>query len=657
MIKFSKLKISGFKSFVDKTELEINCGLTGIVGPNGCGKSNVVESIKWAMGEGSAKKMRGGGMDDVIFAGTQKRSKRNIAEVTLTLDNKTRAAPPPYTNMEEIEITRKIERGVGSTYKINGKICRARDVQLFFSDTMMGANSPALVSQGKVTEMINAKPLQRKYILEESAGVTGLYSRRHEAELKLKAAEDNLERLDDIISSLQSQQNSLKRQARQAVKYKEISQEIRKYEHLLSYIEWKQVDNHYKNAMDMFRQSEKIVSEKLSVVTQLTKTQVEQSKQLPEIRQNEAKASAAYQAQKIMIDRLEDELERTEEQIKSSNEQLKQIIHDREYESETAVENTNLLEKLKSENEIILKEQNNESAEIEILESSKKEKELFVKRLEKEYREIMQENADLKAKKSALERQLADELKKLETCSINLERIEKELREKKSNSILDIKPIEIKISEIEEKVENSKQQIAQIEKSIPTLEEKIEYASSLIKEKHDEKSKIETEIKMLESFLAEETSGDYIKIIDNIKADSGFELALSRALGDTLNGSLDESSPICWKKIDKQDFIPPELPHNIKPIIKYIKAPQELSIALMMIGVVDNEDEGNKYHSKLATGQSLVSKNGHYWRWDGLYIKESATDRNAQQLQQKNRLEDITKKLPAICDKYKKLKD
>ena len=190
MIQFKKLRLSGFKSFVDKTELEIGVGLTGIVGPNGCGKSNTVEALRWVMGENSSKRMRGGGsMEDVIFNGTDRRPQRNFAEVSLLLDNSSRTAPPAYNSEDEIEVTRKIERDQGSVYKINGKVVRARDVQMLFADTVTGANSPALVSQGRVTAMINAKPQQRRMILEESAGVSGLYARRHEAELRLRAAD------------------------------------------------------------------------------------------------------------------------------------------------------------------------------------------------------------------------------------------------------------------------------------------------------------------------------------------------------------------------------------------------------------------------------------------------------------------------------------
>jgi chromosome segregation protein len=213
-VKFNRLRLSGFKSFVDPTDLIIEPGLTGVVGPNGCGKSNLLEALRWVMGENSFKNMRGSGMEDVIFAGTSGRPARNYAEVTLFIDNADRSAPAAYNDCEVIEVSRKIERDQGSTYRVNGREVRARDVQLLFADASTGAHSPALVRQGQIAQIIASKPINRRLILEEAAGITGLYTRRHEAELRLKAAETNLTRLDDVVAQVESQLASLKRQAR-----------------------------------------------------------------------------------------------------------------------------------------------------------------------------------------------------------------------------------------------------------------------------------------------------------------------------------------------------------------------------------------------------------------------------------------------------------
>ncbi|HMT15339.1 MAG TPA: AAA family ATPase, partial [Aestuariivirga sp.] len=238
-MKFTRLRLSGFKSFVEPTDLVIEPGLTGVVGPNGCGKSNLLEALRWVMGESSYKSMRASGMEDVIFSGTTQRPSRNMAEVLLTLANDDRTAPAAYNDSEVLEVSRRIEREAGSAYRINGKDVRARDVQLLFADVSTGARSPALVKQGQIAEIINAKPQARRLILEEAAGITGLHTRRHEAELKLKAAEQNLARLDDVTAQLETQLNSLKRQARQALKYKQVSAEIRKLEAAGLFVAWR----------------------------------------------------------------------------------------------------------------------------------------------------------------------------------------------------------------------------------------------------------------------------------------------------------------------------------------------------------------------------------------------------------------------------------
>jgi chromosome segregation protein len=237
-VQFKRLRLSGFKSFVDPTELVIEKGLTGIVGPNGCGKSNLLEAMRWVMGETSSKSLRGAGMEDVIFAGSGGRPQRNFAEVALLLDNGDRTAPAQFNESDELEISRRIEREMGSAYQVNARDVRQRDVQLLFADSATGAHSPALVSQGKIGNIINAKPTERRAILEEAAGISGLHSRRKEAESKLKAAETNLERIDDVVQNLDTQIAQLKRQARQAERYRELSNDIRQTEAIVLFQRW-----------------------------------------------------------------------------------------------------------------------------------------------------------------------------------------------------------------------------------------------------------------------------------------------------------------------------------------------------------------------------------------------------------------------------------
>src|SRR5512136_1600857 len=235
-MKLTRLRLLGFKSFVEPTDFLIEPGLTGVVGPNGCGKSNLVEAMRWVMGESSYKNMRGSGMDDVIFSGGGSRPARNIAEVGLVLDNSSRTAPAAFNDADTLEVTRRIEREEGSVYRVNGREVRAKDVQLLFADASTGARSPALMRQGQIGEIIAAKPQARRRILEEAAGVAGLHSRRHEAELRLTAASENLTRLEDVLKQVESQGDSLRRQARQASRYRELAAKIRQNEAMVALV-------------------------------------------------------------------------------------------------------------------------------------------------------------------------------------------------------------------------------------------------------------------------------------------------------------------------------------------------------------------------------------------------------------------------------------
>ena len=237
-MKLTRLRLIGFKSFVEPTDFLIEPGLTGVVGPNGCGKSNLVEALRWVMGENSYKSMRATDMDQVIFSGSGNRPARNNAEVSMAIDNAERTAPAGLQRIRQLEVARRIEREQGSTYRINGREVRARDVQILFADASTGARSPALVHQGRIGEIIQAKPEQRRRVLEEAAGISGLHARRHEAELRLRAAEQNLQRLEDVIGQLASQMDALKRQARQAVRYRTVSAQVRKQEATLFHLRW-----------------------------------------------------------------------------------------------------------------------------------------------------------------------------------------------------------------------------------------------------------------------------------------------------------------------------------------------------------------------------------------------------------------------------------
>ena len=331
-MKFKKIKILGFKSFVDQTDIEIEEGLTGIVGPNGCGKSNVVESLRWCMGETSPKSMRGSGMEDVIFSGTADRPARNNAEVTIFLDNKNRNAPAEFNNDEEIQIKRKIEIERGSEYRINGKEVRARDVQRLFADLSTGAHSPSLISQGRVGALINAKPIDRRAVLEEGAGISGLHSRRHEAELKLKGAESNLQRLKDIMRQLNTQINNLQKQAKQAEAYKSISEEITRLEGIVTYLKWYNLKESFEKSDTDLKSSEQLIQKYTLEVSQATNDQSKANEKIQPLREKEIEAAAKLNRINLERESLDKEEERIKELKKSLEQTIQQNIGDYERE-------------------------------------------------------------------------------------------------------------------------------------------------------------------------------------------------------------------------------------------------------------------------------------------------------------------------------------
>ncbi|MGH6800574.1 MAG: AAA family ATPase, partial [Methylocella sp.] len=321
-MKLTKLRIAGFKTFVEPAEFLIEPGLTGIVGPNGCGKSNLVEALRWVMGENSSKSMRASGMDDVIFSGGGDRPARNMAEVVLFLDNSDRSAPAVFNDGEMIEVSRRIERESGSTYRVNGHEVRARDVQLLFADASTGARSPSMVRQGQIGEIIAAKPQERRRIIEEAAGIAGLYSRRHEAELRLKAAADNLVRLDDILRQIDTQAESLKRQARQAVRYRGLAGEIRRNEALLALINHTEAAHALRSAELELDAGLLDVAEKAKAQAEAARREAIAAQELPGLR--EIEAAGAAELQKLVVAR--ETLDGEERRAKNRSAELEQRI-------------------------------------------------------------------------------------------------------------------------------------------------------------------------------------------------------------------------------------------------------------------------------------------------------------------------------------------
>src|SRR5579883_3092562 len=327
-MKLTRLRLIGFKSFVDPTDFHIEPGLTGVVGPNGCGKSNLVEAVRWVMGEASYKAMRAAEMDDVIFSGNAGRPARNHAEVALTIDNADRHAPAVFNDFDTLEVSRRIVREHGSTFRVNGKEVRARDVAMLFADASTGSRSPALVHQGRIGEIIQARPEARRRVLEEAAGIAGLHARRHEAELRLKAAEQNLARAEDVIGQLAGQIAGLKTQARQAVRYRNISGQIRRTEALLFHLRWIAAGAEVADTGRAKDDAVRVVAARTSEQLQASTRQAELSAVLPGLREAEAKAAAALQRLLIARETLEREEARAKDRIGELDRRIEQYASD-----------------------------------------------------------------------------------------------------------------------------------------------------------------------------------------------------------------------------------------------------------------------------------------------------------------------------------------
>lgn len=652
MIQFSKLRLNGFKSFVEKTELDIGPGLTGIVGPNGCGKSNLVEALRWSMGETSSKRMRGGSgsMEDVIFNGTEKRPARNFAEVTVVLDNTAHTAPGQFNELEEIEVVRRIEREKGSDYKISGKTVRARDVQLLYADLRAGAGSPYLVSQGKVTTMIQAKPVDRRMILEEAAGITGLYARRHEAELRLRAADNNLKRLDDIVGGMEGRLQELKKQARQAAKYRNLSAQIRQLEVMIGTLEWRRASERLHEIKSSFDEIESRVAERMLTVSQLTRTQNTQSADLPDLRQQDAEFGARLQVQKLALQRLEDEALRIEATVEEAKVQLETTTADRAHENESLTENSAVLERIESEEATLRAGEENQEREIALRETTRDEVQVEVDQLEAEFTSLMQAVASDKAKREGLEQQIATDQGRMDAVKSRLANVRQTLEAKKADSGQDeaIANLRAEIETLETQTESLRGKIEELENAITDARTKREEARETVQLRSTEKSRVEAEVRTLESVLEMYSEDGFRAILDDVQADEGFETALSRALGDTLMASIDEGAPIVWAESNISVSDLPSLPYGATNLEPHVKAPSALKLALSQIGVVDTAEQGKELARLLKVGQSLVSRDGAYWRWDGLHIKADAADRHAIQLKQKNQLADLQTRLPGV---------
>ena len=647
-MQFTKLRLSGFKSFVDPTELAIEPGLTGVVGPNGCGKSNLVEGLRWVMGETSAKKMRGGGMDDVIFGGTADRPSRNIAEVMLFLDNSDRGAPASFNDSEELEISRRIEREQGSQYRINGKDVRARDVQLLFADLATGARSAALVSQGRVGALINAKPADRRILLEEAAGISGLHSRRHEAELRLRAAEANLERLEDVLAALDAQLKGLKKQARQASRYRNIGDHIRKAEATLLHLKWVETGTQRETAQANLDRIRAEIAQLTQKAAHETNEQAQAAEKLPALREAEARVAAELHRLTVARDALDAEEERLRVAKDEAATRLAQTRQDIDREQSLAADAQAAIDRLNAERQTIAESQSSHDAAVAEAEGDVGEAETEVDRLETGLSEITEAVVAEDARREALVRrirELEERMNRLRARAEDVLRERAELAEKAAlNGVLE--RAETAVAAASAAVETRRNEAEQAEQARSAADRETAAAREQEREAGQRLAALKAEERTLANLLAEGQSEMWPPLLDSVRVASGYEAALGAALGDDLIGALDPAAPAHWRALAPFVSAPP-LPFGVAALADYVEGPAVMARRLGQIGVVADRTQGERLAGQLRPGQRLVSQDGDLWRWDGYTVSAGAGTAAGTRLAQRNRLSEVRDELVA----------
>jgi chromosome segregation protein len=693
-VHFKKLRVHGFKSFVDPVELMIEPGITGVVGPNGCGKSNVIESLRWVMGEASAKRMRGGEMDDVIFAGSSTRPQRNNAEVTVFMDNADRIAPAAFNDSDEIEITRRIDRGQGSTYRINGKEVRARDVQLLFADLATGANSTAIVSQGRVGALIGAKPTDRRTLLEEAAGIRGLHSRRHEAELRLKAAESNLERLEDVIGALETQFGGLQRQARQANRYRKIAEQLRAQEAILLHIRWLEADQTLTDARAALAEAESVVAERTQAAAQGASLQTHAHEVIPKLREAEAEAAARLQAQVIAERQLQSEAERVGEQITELRARLDQIATDASREETLASDAVEALARLKEEKEKLEAQQAGEKVTTDRLRQERDEADAAVTEKEQALDELNEHVAAVEAQRASLIRQVEEATRRLAALDARAGAISQETEElnQKIAQAGDVEAAraavtqaDAALSQARNDAETAESQREEAEQAAKIARGALDQAEAAMRAELDaarnaardalstaertardsisqadragrdavsaaertgreqveaarsKRSSLAAEANALRDLLTQDDDGAE-PVLEQLDVASGYETALGAAFGDDLDAALDEAASRHWIDLGALPNGGPDLPGGVVPLSRHVRAPESLARRLSQVGVAEDAAIATRLQVDLAVGQRLVTQDGGLWRWDGLRIRPGTATAAAKRLEYRNRL-------------------
>ncbi|EBA13545.1 chromosome segregation protein SMC [Roseobacter sp. CCS2] len=646
-MRFSKLRLNGFKSFVDPTDLIIADGLTGVVGPNGCGKSNLLEALRWVMGENRPTAMRGGGMEDVIFAGAATRPARNFAEVSLVIDNGERLAPAAFNDDDNLEIIRRITRDAGSAYKVGAKDVRARDVQMLFADASTGAHSPALVRQGQISELINAKPKARRRILEEAAGISGLYQRRHEAELKLKGAETNLTRVDDVIEQLAAQLGQLARQAKQAARYREIGDKLRKAEGMLLFRRWKEADEALLAAADQLRERTTTAAQAEKAAREAAKGRTAAEEALPPLREEEAIAAAVLQRLQVQRDTLKDQEQRALDMIETLRGRIEQLTHDMERESGLNKDAGETIARLEWEAREIGKAGEGHDARLEEAQVAAREAAGVLQQREADLAQLTEDVARLAARHQSAQRLLDDNRTTLSKSEGEAERAKAAMAE--AEVALTKAEADFAAAGEAEKAavaaaEAADKALLEAESTRADTQARESDARALRSEAEGEANALRAEVAALAK-LVERDTAEGGQVLDLLRVQGGYEKALGAALADDLRApAVDASAKSGWALLPSYGSAQ-TLPEDVLALTNYVTVPEVLARRMSQVGLVDAAD-GPRLQADLKPGQRLVSIEGDLWRWDGFRAgAEDAPSAAALRLQQLNRLTELKRDL------------
>ena len=639
-MEFTKLRLLGFKSFVEPTEFAIERGLTGVVGPNGCGKSNLVEALRWVMGENSYKNMRASAMDDVIFSGSGNRPARNMAEVALFLDNPERDAPAAFNDADELQVSRRIEREAGSVYRINGRDVRAKDVQLLFADVSTGARSPSMIGQGRIGDLISAKPTARRALLEEAAGISGLHSRRHEAELRLRAAETNLERLDDVVAQLESQLESLKRQARQATRYRGLAGEIRKHESAILHLRWHAAREAAAAADDALGAATVKVGEAALVQAEAAKEQAVVANSLPALRQDEAKAAAALQRVTIARNQLDEEARRIERRRKDLSDRVEQFRADIVREERMVAENSDIIAHLEREKaQLSAETEGRAEREAELGEALSKAQSVLAAD-EETLAQATRALAEAEARTREVERRAAEATQRRDRATAQLDGVVVDLTQvsERIAQTSDVAARSDAVGVAETAQQATATALSEAETALEAARAGEREARAPLARARERLAQVETEARTLSKVLNARGNDLFAPVLDAMRADKGFETALGAALGEDLDAPTDAGASVHWAGADGGGD--PPLPQGAIPLSRHVQAPTELSRRLAQVGVAEAADL-DRLSGSLRPGQRLVTRDGALVRWDGLRIAADAPTAAAVKLEQRNRLAEL----------------